>query len=162
MSKFLRYRWKTAIASPRHEASFRDNSSLYQEPTETSKQPIITRYLGHVTGHQGPIRYQYFLIQLVPALYLLRTSFISQTYGFGGGDGGDWSWNPRQGPTETSKQPIRTSYLGRKTIYNGQHVTHNTNIWLKRDTQHHIWATRDKITYLWRKCWSLIGLCPVT
>eukprot|EP00116_Pleurobrachia_bachei_P008875 sb/3469137/ len=31
-----------------------------QEPPETSKQPITTRYLGHVTGYQ-PIRDQYFL-----------------------------------------------------------------------------------------------------
>ena len=30
-----------------------------QEPTETSKQLIITHYLGHVTGYQ-PIRDQYF------------------------------------------------------------------------------------------------------
>eukprot|EP00116_Pleurobrachia_bachei_P010169 sb/3470431/ len=34
----------------------------YTEPTETSKQPIKTRYLGHVTGYQ-PIRDQYFLIR---------------------------------------------------------------------------------------------------
>eukprot|EP00116_Pleurobrachia_bachei_P011898 sb/3472160/ len=32
------------------------------EPTETSKQPIRTRYLGHVTGYL-PIRDQYFLIR---------------------------------------------------------------------------------------------------
>ena len=32
---------------------------------DTSKQPIITRYLGHVTGYQ-PIRDQYFLIRSVP------------------------------------------------------------------------------------------------
>eukprot|EP00116_Pleurobrachia_bachei_P013937 sb/3474199/ len=37
------------------------SASLYQEPTETSKQPIRTRYLGHVTGYQ-PIRVQYFLL----------------------------------------------------------------------------------------------------
>eukprot|EP00116_Pleurobrachia_bachei_P010051 sb/3470313/ len=37
-----------------------------QEPTETSQQPIRTRYLGHVTGYQ-PIRDQYFLIRSVPA-----------------------------------------------------------------------------------------------
>eukprot|EP00116_Pleurobrachia_bachei_P016842 sb/3477104/ len=30
-----------------------------QEPTDTSKQPIRTRYLGHVIGYQ-PIRDQYF------------------------------------------------------------------------------------------------------
>eukprot|EP00116_Pleurobrachia_bachei_P011531 sb/3471793/ len=34
-----------------------------------SKQPIRTRYLGHVTGYQ-PIRYQYFLIRSVPATKL--------------------------------------------------------------------------------------------
>eukprot|EP00116_Pleurobrachia_bachei_P005240 sb/3465502/ len=36
-----------------------------QEPTETSKQLIRTRYLGHVTGYP-PIRDQYFLIRSVP------------------------------------------------------------------------------------------------
>ena len=35
-----------------------------QEPTEFCKQPIRTRYLGHVTGYQ-PIRDQYFLIRSV-------------------------------------------------------------------------------------------------
>eukprot|EP00116_Pleurobrachia_bachei_P008668 sb/3468930/ len=35
------------------------------EPTDTSKQPIRTRYLGHATGYQ-PIRDQYFLIWSVP------------------------------------------------------------------------------------------------
>ena len=35
-------------------------NSISQEPTETSKQPIRTRYLGHVTGYQ-PIRYHYSL-----------------------------------------------------------------------------------------------------
>eukprot|EP00116_Pleurobrachia_bachei_P017697 sb/3477959/ len=35
------------------------------EPTETSKQPIRARYLGHVTGYQ-PIRDQYFLIRSIP------------------------------------------------------------------------------------------------
>ena len=34
---------------------------LIQEPTEPSKQPIKTRYLGHVTGYQ-PIRDQHFLV----------------------------------------------------------------------------------------------------
>eukprot|EP00116_Pleurobrachia_bachei_P003645 sb/3463907/ len=34
-----------------------------QEPTETSKQPIRTRYLGQVTGYQ-PIKDQYFQIRL--------------------------------------------------------------------------------------------------
>eukprot|EP00116_Pleurobrachia_bachei_P011562 sb/3471824/ len=36
-----------------------------QEPTDTSKQPIRNRYLGHVTSYQ-PIRNQYFLIRSVP------------------------------------------------------------------------------------------------
>eukprot|EP00116_Pleurobrachia_bachei_P015562 sb/3475824/ len=38
---------------------------IKQEPTDTSKQPIKTRYLDHVTGYQ-PIRDQYFLIRSVP------------------------------------------------------------------------------------------------
>eukprot|EP00116_Pleurobrachia_bachei_P018779 sb/3479041/ len=37
-----------------------------QEPTETSKQPIRTRYLGHVTSY-SPISDQYFLIRSDPA-----------------------------------------------------------------------------------------------
>eukprot|EP00116_Pleurobrachia_bachei_P000671 sb/3460933/ len=41
--------------------------TVSQEPTETSKQPIRTRYLGHMTGDQ-PIRDQYFLFRSVPAL----------------------------------------------------------------------------------------------
>eukprot|EP00116_Pleurobrachia_bachei_P017011 sb/3477273/ len=34
-----------------------------QEPTETSKQPIRSRYIGHVIGYQ-PIRDQHFLIRV--------------------------------------------------------------------------------------------------
>eukprot|EP00116_Pleurobrachia_bachei_P014677 sb/3474939/ len=45
---------------------------LFQEPTETSKQPIRTRYLGHVTSYQ-PIRDQYFLIRSVPASNIIAT-----------------------------------------------------------------------------------------
>eukprot|EP00116_Pleurobrachia_bachei_P002458 sb/3462720/ len=37
----------------------------HQDPTDTSKMPIRTRYLCHVTGYQ-PIRDQYFLIRSVP------------------------------------------------------------------------------------------------
>eukprot|EP00116_Pleurobrachia_bachei_P015534 sb/3475796/ len=37
-----------------------------KEPTETSKQPIRTRYLDHVTGYQ-PIREHYFLIRSIHA-----------------------------------------------------------------------------------------------
>eukprot|EP00116_Pleurobrachia_bachei_P007413 sb/3467675/ len=45
----------------------------YQEPTETIKQPIRTRYSGHVTGYQ-PIENQYFLIRSVPRfLYSLSS-----------------------------------------------------------------------------------------
>ena len=39
-----------------------------QETTGFSKQPIRTRYLGHVTGYQ-PIREQYFLIRSVPTWF---------------------------------------------------------------------------------------------
>eukprot|EP00116_Pleurobrachia_bachei_P018213 sb/3478475/ len=39
------------------------------EPTDTSKQPIRNRYLGHVTGYE-PIRDQYFLIRSVPDINL--------------------------------------------------------------------------------------------
>eukprot|EP00116_Pleurobrachia_bachei_P019266 sb/3479528/ len=35
---------------------------VYEETTDTSKQPIRTHYLGHVTGYQ-PIRDQHFLIR---------------------------------------------------------------------------------------------------
>ena len=38
---------------------------LPQEPTDTSKTPIRTRYLDHVTGYQ-PIRDQYFQYRSVP------------------------------------------------------------------------------------------------
>eukprot|EP00116_Pleurobrachia_bachei_P012356 sb/3472618/ len=47
-----------------------------QEPTETSKQPIRTRYLGHVTTDQ-PIRDQYFLIRSVPGRDLIPRIFFS-------------------------------------------------------------------------------------
>eukprot|EP00116_Pleurobrachia_bachei_P011317 sb/3471579/ len=40
------------------------HETVYQEPTKTSKQPIRTRYLGHLTGYQ-PIRDQYFLVRSV-------------------------------------------------------------------------------------------------
>eukprot|EP00116_Pleurobrachia_bachei_P007836 sb/3468098/ len=43
--------------------------SRMMKPTETSKQPIKTRYLGHVTVYQ-PIRDQYFLIRSVPTIHL--------------------------------------------------------------------------------------------
>ena len=43
--------------------------------TESSKQPIRTRYLGHVTGYQ-PIRDQYFQYRSVPATDL-KTGYHS-------------------------------------------------------------------------------------
>eukprot|EP00116_Pleurobrachia_bachei_P010824 sb/3471086/ len=43
-----------------------------KEPTDTSKQPIRTRYLGQVTGYQ-PIRDQYFLIRPVPGVNQFHT-----------------------------------------------------------------------------------------
>eukprot|EP00116_Pleurobrachia_bachei_P008988 sb/3469250/ len=46
-----------------------------QEPTDTSKHPIRTRYLGHVTGCQ-PIRDQYFLIRSVPLANPLPGHFL--------------------------------------------------------------------------------------
>eukprot|EP00116_Pleurobrachia_bachei_P006372 sb/3466634/ len=80
--------------------------------TEMSKQPIRTRYLGHVTGYQ-PIRDQYFLIRSVPAPR---------------GMGGDLSLSlsftlSRKGELGSVSQdqeltePIRTRYSGHVTGY---------------------------------------------
>eukprot|EP00116_Pleurobrachia_bachei_P012150 sb/3472412/ len=66
-----------------------------QEPTETSKQPIRTHYLGHVTGYQ-PIRDQYFGRFLLTVLTAAHETVFLQ---------------------HTSKQPIRTRYLGHVTGY---------------------------------------------
>eukprot|EP00116_Pleurobrachia_bachei_P018397 sb/3478659/ len=52
---------------------------LLQEPTDTSKQPTRTRYLGHVTGYQ-PIRDQYFLNRSVPA-FCVSPVEVSVIYG---------------------------------------------------------------------------------
>ena len=41
---------------------------IFKEPTESCKQSIRTRYLGHVTGYQ-PIRDEYFLIRSVPGTF---------------------------------------------------------------------------------------------
>eukprot|EP00116_Pleurobrachia_bachei_P008640 sb/3468902/ len=100
-------------------------SPQQQEPTRPSKQPMRTRYLGHVTGYQ-PIRDQYFLhhthidsdksagLYLDTMLSLLihqsRRSIPSRTC-MGGGFIID------QELTETSKQPIRTRQLGHVTGY---------------------------------------------
>eukprot|EP00116_Pleurobrachia_bachei_P001494 sb/3461756/ len=61
-STFARSAWACSRIPPRANASI-DSAGLYHEPTETSKQPIKTRYLGHVTVYQ-PIRDQYFLIKV--------------------------------------------------------------------------------------------------
>eukprot|EP00116_Pleurobrachia_bachei_P011127 sb/3471389/ len=47
---------------------------LFLEPTDTSKQPIRTRYLGYVTGYQ-PITDQHFLIRSVPGLLCSNPPF---------------------------------------------------------------------------------------
>eukprot|EP00116_Pleurobrachia_bachei_P012250 sb/3472512/ len=59
--------------NPKPEKNMYQMSNACQEPTETSKQPMRTRYLGHVTGYQL-IRDQYFLIGAVPDTYLLSLS----------------------------------------------------------------------------------------
>eukprot|EP00116_Pleurobrachia_bachei_P008605 sb/3468867/ len=73
------------------------------------KQPIRTRYLGHVTGYQ-PIRDQYFLIRSVPGNnnrsippLVLLLNFILAT--------------GEKGILKLCKQPIRTRYLGHVTGY---------------------------------------------
>eukprot|EP00116_Pleurobrachia_bachei_P013614 sb/3473876/ len=53
------------------------SSLTHQEPTESSKQPIRTRYLGHVTGYQ-PIRNHYFLIRSVPVYNTPRYFQVKQ------------------------------------------------------------------------------------
>eukprot|EP00116_Pleurobrachia_bachei_P000749 sb/3461011/ len=47
-----------------HSGKFHQHNFTNHVPTKTSKQPIRTRYLGHVTGYY-PIRDQYFLIRSV-------------------------------------------------------------------------------------------------
>eukprot|EP00116_Pleurobrachia_bachei_P012112 sb/3472374/ len=49
-----------------------------EEPTETSKQPIKTCYLGHMTSYQ-PIGNQYFLIRSVPDVIQCKCSFKYST-----------------------------------------------------------------------------------
>eukprot|EP00116_Pleurobrachia_bachei_P005557 sb/3465819/ len=102
----------------------------YVEPTETSKELIRTRYLGHVTGYQ-PIKDQYFLIRSVPVpirhihLILSRVTEISgplpqevhRVFSKGHCAGLLIDSILIYLPTETSKQPIRTRYLGHVTGY---------------------------------------------
>eukprot|EP00116_Pleurobrachia_bachei_P001262 sb/3461524/ len=89
----------------------------------TSKQPIRTRYLGHVTGYQ-PIRDQYFLIRSVPVLGIpiITQEKVCQST-MGGSDSQETvrdsviSNSSTSSIIGTSKQPIRTRYLGHVTGY---------------------------------------------
>eukprot|EP00116_Pleurobrachia_bachei_P004506 sb/3464768/ len=54
--------------------------SELHEPTDTSKQPIRTRYKGHVTGCQ-PIRGQYFLVRTPHILMLRLANSVSSAMG---------------------------------------------------------------------------------
>eukprot|EP00116_Pleurobrachia_bachei_P003881 sb/3464143/ len=92
-------------------------SDYSQEPTETSKQPIRARCLGHVTGDQ-PIRDQQFLIRSVPdrsksISYRVSNVFITLTNDVFARVVFYNLWEP----TETSKKPIRTRYLRHVTGY---------------------------------------------
>eukprot|EP00116_Pleurobrachia_bachei_P006883 sb/3467145/ len=55
-------------------------SPQQQEPTRPSKQPMRTRYLGHVTGYQ-PIRYQYFLHPILTSTVIKVLSDIIKIMG---------------------------------------------------------------------------------
>eukprot|EP00116_Pleurobrachia_bachei_P012813 sb/3473075/ len=93
-----------------------------QEPTETSKQPIRTRYLGHVTGYW----YQPIIISFATHPYTLQIYPYLSKYNPPPPPTPSPSnppplskYNPPplskanlQEPTEISKQPIRTRYLG--------------------------------------------------
>eukprot|EP00116_Pleurobrachia_bachei_P004247 sb/3464509/ len=57
---------KKKTVRPRKDFTDSQRSTL-EEPTETSKQPIKTRYLCHMTGYQ-PIRDQFFMTRSVPTL----------------------------------------------------------------------------------------------
>ena len=67
-------------------SSTAENHSTEQRPTESSKQPIRNRYLGHVTGYK-PIRDQYFQIRSVPASQHHHTISESITSSQGGEEG---------------------------------------------------------------------------
>eukprot|EP00116_Pleurobrachia_bachei_P011877 sb/3472139/ len=74
---------------------------VFQELTETSKQPIRTRYLGHVTGYQ-PIRDQYFMIRSVPGVLLLTPHSLFRWY--------------NRGSSTSSSSPL---CLRQSTVWNG-------------------------------------------
>eukprot|EP00116_Pleurobrachia_bachei_P005480 sb/3465742/ len=90
-----------------------DNSSVELdvtiiELTDTCKQPIRTRYLGHVTGYQ-PIRDQY------PArIVSICVGLIPSQLELAGKSCDNLAANEL---TDTCKQPIRTHYLGHVTGY---------------------------------------------
>eukprot|EP00116_Pleurobrachia_bachei_P008250 sb/3468512/ len=85
-------------------------TSFYQElPTETSKQPIRTLYLDHVTGYQ-PTRDQYNTLGSYPRRH----------------PGQCFQSSYQELPTETSKQPIRTRYLDHVTGYQPTRDQYNT------------------------------------
>eukprot|EP00116_Pleurobrachia_bachei_P004297 sb/3464559/ len=108
------------------------NNTIYghvsdQEPTETSKQPVRTCYLGHVNGYQ-PMRDQYRVGEIgaagVPTTTdrnnsrnnITREKNFEYTSYRSPGRMGEWLHIMLE-PTETSKPPIRTRYLGHVTGY---------------------------------------------
>eukprot|EP00116_Pleurobrachia_bachei_P003253 sb/3463515/ len=86
---------------------------LAHEPTETSKQPIRTRYLGHVTGYQ-PIGDQTRYFRHVTGYQPIRDQYFLHLPSLFGVTHDIWfaiEKRNTQEPTDTSKQPIRTRYL---------------------------------------------------
>eukprot|EP00116_Pleurobrachia_bachei_P006244 sb/3466506/ len=69
------YLWINIVTLKSSEAAGRENVNAELEPTDPSKQPIRTRYLGHVTGYQ-PIGDQNFAVPaqgvIVPAEIEMR------------------------------------------------------------------------------------------
>eukprot|EP00116_Pleurobrachia_bachei_P012725 sb/3472987/ len=66
------------------------DTKVSDEPTETSKQPIRTRYLGHVTGYQ-PIRDKYFRFRSVPDSHVTILRCVSPFPIIAGGTGISYS-----------------------------------------------------------------------
>eukprot|EP00116_Pleurobrachia_bachei_P008018 sb/3468280/ len=77
---------------------------IFQEPTETSKQPIRTRYLGHVSPGYQSIRDQYPTRISRFGRFIVYSKLHIPIF-------------KKTEPTVTSKQPIRTHYLGHVTSY---------------------------------------------
>eukprot|EP00116_Pleurobrachia_bachei_P009009 sb/3469271/ len=80
-----------------------------QEPTDTSKQPILTPYLGQVTGYQ-PIRDQYSFEMSIGLAVTKPSNPRALT------EKVSWEWCLDY-KTGTSKQPIRIRYLCHVTGY---------------------------------------------